>query len=73
MIIPKDIKAKLERRAEYAEEIMNLTTDIDNWLLEHGADFSDFELNDSVQSGCYIVWEPRVAVANIEEYIKEKM
>ena len=52
---------------------MFTTSEIDRWLVSHGADLNDNDLNDSVLTGCMIYCEPGSAKANVINYIENKM
>lgn len=73
MKIPKEIKDKLKKRVQLAQDLMAVCAEIDGWLEEQGADFQDFDLKDSVLTGCMIYTEPDAARQIVEDYIKEKL
>lgn len=57
MKIPKKIIKLLDRREKLAMNLINATTEIDRWLVNHGADLNDCDLNDGVLTGCMIYCE----------------
>ena len=59
--------------AGYKVILMFTTSEIDRWLVSHGADLNDNDLNDSVLTGCMIYCEPGSAKANVINYIENKM
>lgn len=73
MKIPKKIIKLLDRREKLAMNLISTTTEIDKWLVNHGVNLNDSDLNDSVLTGCMIYCEPGSAKANVIKYIKNKM
>lgn len=53
MKIPKKIIKLLDKREKLAMNLISTTTEIDRWLVNHGADLNDCDLNDSVLTGMY--------------------
>lgn len=50
-----------------------METEIDNWLIAHGANLTDYDLSDSIITGCMIYCEPESAKENVINYIENKM
>lgn len=73
MNIPKKIKKLLDRRERLAMNLISVNNELDAWLIKKGADLTDFDLTDSILSGCMIYYEPGNARINVEDYIKNKM
>lgn len=73
MKIPKKIIKLLDRREKLAINLTFTISEIDRWLISHGADLNDNDLNDSVLTGCMIYCEPGSAKANVINYIENKM
>lgn len=73
MKIPKKIIKLLDRREKLAMNLMFTTSEIDRWLVSHGADLNDNDLNDSALTGCMIYCEHGSAKANVINYIENKM
>lgn len=73
MEIPKKIQKLIEKREKLALELMEVTSKLDSWLKENGADLTDSDLTDSTLTGCMIYCEPGNARINVEDYIKNKM
>ena len=73
MKIPSKIQKLLDQQEELSMKLTEVSSKIDNWLDENGADFSDPDIKDSVLTGCLIYTEPGSARRNVEEYIKNKM
>lgn len=73
MEIPKKVQKLLNKREEYAMALIDVSSQVDEWLEQNGADLGDPELNDGVISGCMIYLEPVTARKLVEDYIKNKM
>ena len=73
MEIPKKIQKLIEKREKLALELMEVTSTLDSWLEENGADLTDSDLTDSTLTGCMLYCEPGNARINVEDYIKNKM
>lgn len=73
MKIPKKIQNLIEKREKLALKLMDVTSRLDSWLEENGADLTDSDLKDSTISGCMIYSDPGSARINVEDYIKNKM
>lgn len=73
MKIPKEIIKILDKREKLAMNLISATSEIDKWLINHGADLNDNDLKDSVLSGCMIYCEPGSAKHNVIKYIENKM
>lgn len=73
MEIPKKIQKLIDKRERFALELMEVTSKLDSWLEENGADLTDSDLADSTLTGCMIYCEPGNARINVEDYIKNKM
>lgn len=67
MIIPKEIDEKLKRRTKLANELMNVGSEIDDWLMRNGFDLESLELKDATLTGAMMYCEP----FNAEEVIRE--
>ena len=73
MDIPKKIQKLLDKRMDLAIELMDVTSKLDSWLKENGADLTDSDIIDSTITGCLIYTEPGTAKREVEEYIINKM
>lgn len=73
MKINKNIDDLLTRRRKYAEKLEAVSTELDDWLENNGADLLDDDLRDSTITGCMIYAEPSNAEYNVREYIENKM
>ncbi len=73
MEIPKKIQKLLDKRMDLAIDLMDVTSKLDLWLEENGADLTDSDITDSTLTGCMIYSEPGNAKRNVEHYIKNKM
>lgn len=73
MEIPKKIERLLDRRRDLAIDLMDVSSQLDSWLEENGADLTDSDLTDSTITGCMIYAEPWNAKRNVENYIRNKM
>lgn len=73
MEIPKKIERLLDRRQDLAIDLMDVSSKLDSWLEENGADLTDSDLTDSTITGCMIYAEPWNAKQNVENYIRNKM
>ena len=73
MKIPKEIQKLLDKRMDLAIDLMDVTSRLDSWLEENGADLTDSDITDSTLTGCMIYTEPGNAKQNVEDYIRNKM
>ena len=73
MEIPKKVQNLLNKREEYAMALMDVSSQVDEWLEQHGANLGDTDLTDGVLSGCMIYVEPGTARMIVEDYIRNKM
>lgn len=73
MEIPKKIQKLLDKRMDLAIDLMDVTSKLDSWLEENGADLTDADITDSTLTGCMIYTEPGNAKQNVEDYIRNKM
>ena len=73
MKIPKEIQSLLNERERLAMNLMSVSSKLDAWLVNNGADLTDIDLVDSTLTGCMIYCEPGSARNNVEEYIKNRM
>ena len=73
MDIPKKIQKLLDRRERLANDLLSVSTQLDEWLEENGADLTAPDLADSTLSGCMIYCEPENAKNSVEDYIKNCM
>lgn len=73
MKIPKKILKLLDKREKIAIDLIRVETEIDNWLIAHGANLTDYDLSDSIITGCMIYCEPESAKENVINYIENKM
>lgn len=73
MKVPKKIIKLLDARSKKAIEIMSIENNIDEWLIKHGANMDDVQLESSTVSGCMIYQEPYIARQNVIDYIENKM
>lgn len=73
MEIPNKIQKLLDKRMKLAIDLMDVTSRLDLWLEENGADLTDSDITDSTLTGCMIYAEPRNAKRNVEDYIRDKM
>lgn len=73
MKIPKEAQNLLDKRERLAMDLMSVTSELDTWLVNNGADLTDTDLIDSTLTGCMIYCEPGNARNNVEEYIKKRM
>lgn len=73
MKIPKEAQNLLDKRERLAMDLMSVTSELDTWLVNNGADLMDTDLIDSTLTGCMIYCEPGNARNNVEEYIKNRM
>lgn len=73
MKIPNRIQSLLEKREKYACKLMEIESELDNWIEKHGGCLGDPDVCDSVLSGCMIYFEPSNAKLSVERYIKDKM
>ena len=73
MKIPKEIQKLLDKRMDLAIDLMDITSKLDSWLEENGADLTDSDITDSTLTGCMIYAEPGNAKQNVEDYIRNKM
>ncbi len=73
MEIPKKVQKLLNKREEYAMALMDVGSQVDEWLEQHGANLEDTDLTDGVLSGCMIYVEPGTARMIVEDYIRNKM
>ena len=73
MKIPKEAQDLLDKRERLAMDLMSVTSELDTWLVNNGADLTDTDLIDSTLTGCMIDCEPRNARNKVEEYIKNRM
>lgn len=58
---------------DLAIDLMDVTSKLDSWLKENGADLTDADITDSTIAGCMIYTEPGNAKQNVEDYIRNKM
>ena len=72
MEIPSHILEKLDERERLANELMAVCSEVDDWLIENGADMNG-ALKDAVLTGCFIYTEPWLAKKLVSLYIKERM
>lgn len=70
MKIPKYIDKLIERRMKLAFELMDVSTQLDNWLEKNGFDLS--EMSDYTITGCMIYCEPAAAASNVRRDILNK-
>ena len=73
MEIPKKVQKLLDKRMDLAIDLMDVTSKLDSWLEENGADLTDADITDSTITGCMIYAEPENAKQNVENYIRNKM
>lgn len=73
MKIPKEAQDLLNERERLAMDLMSVSSELDTWLINNGADLTDTDLIDSTLTGCMIYYEPGNARINVEEYIKNRM
>ena len=73
MKIPKEVQKLLDKRMNLAIDLMAVTSKLDSWLEENGADLTDSDITDSTLTGCMIYAEPENAKQNVEDYIRNKM
>ena len=73
MEIPKKVQKLLDKRMDLAIDLMDVTSKLDSWLEENGADMTDADITDSTLTGCMIYAEPGNAKQSIEDYIRNKM
>lgn len=73
MEIPNKIQKLIEKREKLALELMEVSSKLDSWLEENGADLTDSDLTSSTLTGCMIYCEPGSARINVEDYIRDKM
>ena len=73
MEIPKKIQKLLDKKMNLAIDLMNVTSELDSWLEQNGADLTDPDITDSTLTGCMIYAEPGNAKRNVEDYIKNRM
>lgn len=73
MELPKKIQKLLDKRMDLAIDLIDVTSQLDSWLEENGADFTDSDITDSTLTGCMIYVEPGTAKRNVENYIRNKM
>lgn len=71
MKIPDEIRKKLDERERLGIELQAVCSEVDNWLIENGANMN--ELKDSVLTGCFIYVEPWLAKKLVSLYIEERM
>lgn len=70
MKIPKYIDRLIERRMKLAYELMDISSQLDNWLEKNGFDLS--EMSDYTITGCMIYCEPDAAASNLRQDILNK-
>lgn len=70
MKIPKYIDKLIDRRMKLAFELMDVSSQLDNWLEKNGFDLS--EMNSYTITGCMIYCEPDVAARNVRQDILNK-
>lgn len=73
MEIPKKVQKLLDKRMDLAIDLIDVTSKLDSWLEENGADLTDSDITDSTLTGCMIYAEPGNAKRNVEDYIRNKM
>lgn len=73
MKIPKEAQDLLNERERLAMDLMSVSSELDTWLINNGADLTDTDLIDSTLTWCMIYCEPGNARINVEEYIKNRM
>lgn len=73
MEIPKKVQKLLDKRMDLAIDLIDVTSKLDSWLEENGADLTDADIIDSTLTGCMIYAEPGNAKQNVEDYIRNKM
>lgn len=73
MEIPKKVQKLLDKRMDLAIDLIDVTSKLDSWLEENGADLTDSDITDSTLTGCMIYIEPGNAKQNVEDYIRNKM
>lgn len=73
MEIPKKVQKLLDKRMDLAMGLIDVTSKLDSWLEENGADLTDSDITDSTLTGCMIYTEPENAKQTVEDYIRNKM
>lgn len=73
MKIPKEAQDLLNERERLAMDLMSVSSKLDTWLVNNGADLTDTDLIDNTLTGCMIYCESGNARNNVEEYIKNRM
>ena len=72
MIIPKEIDEKLKRRTKLANELMNVGSEIDDWLMRNSFDLESPDLKDATLTGVMMYCEPFNAERVVREAIEHK-
>ena len=73
MEIPYKVQKLLDKRMNLAMNLIDVTSKLDSWLEENGADLTDSDITDSTLTGCMIYTDPGSAKQNVEDYIRNKM
>ena len=73
MEIPKKIEKLLDRRERLAEQLIEVSSELDEWLENKGVDLGQYPLCDCTITGCRIYCEPNGAKETIREYINTKL
>lgn len=73
MEIPYKVQKLLDKRMNLAMNLIDVTSKLDSWLEENGADLTDSDITDSTLTGCMIYTDPGSAKRNVEDYIRNKM
>ena len=73
MEIPKKVQKLLDKKMDLAIDLIDVTSKLDSWLEENGADLTDSDITDSTLTGCMIYTEPGNAKRDVEDYIRNKM
>lgn len=70
MKIPKYIDKLIERRIRLANELMDVSLQLESWLEKNGFDLA--ELSDYTRTGCMIYCEPYSAASCLQQDILNK-
>lgn len=70
MKIPKYIRKKLERRTKLAQDLNEVSSEIDDWLESKGVNLGEYPICDCVLTGCRIYCEPQGAAITLINYLE---
>ena len=73
MKIPKKIEKLLDRRERLAFQLAEASSQLDDWLENHGANLCDSRLVDCTITGCMIYVEPTNAKECVRAYIESEL